>query len=524
MWIGITLAQARTDPESEHPPAKRDDAPVQPGDVLAGKYRVERVLGSGGMGVVVAAEHIELGQRVALKFLLPHARHLGETHSRFLREAKAAVQIESEHVARVLDFGRLESGAPYLVMEYLDGEDLSTRIDGPQPIGDAVDFVLQASAAMAVAHSLGIIHRDLKPGNLFVTRRPDGSPLVKVLDFGISKLSLLDTSVALTHSSTIMGSPRYMSPEQARNAGSVDARTDLWSLGAILYELLTGVPPFQGNSLTEVLTLLVTADPEPIRSYRPDVPPGLEQAVLKALEKPLERRYANIAEFSAALVEFAPRRSWVLHDQVSGVLARAGISAPPPSPETLEPSSRTIVPPALTPELEAQATLRQPRPEAPRSSPQAPPRKRLPTGVLLGAGGLTLAGLAFALGYQTAPLSPPPAPAARLPEPARVAPARANVMKVASVAEVRTEPPAPAHRTSSELPSAAAGAASPSSRSVRARPASSPRTTATSMRRAISGAVEATELAPLLPPRSGTQPVVKKPPRSLDADNPFDGK
>jgi len=312
------------------------------GDVLAGKYRVERVLGSGGMGVVVAAVHVELNQRVALKFLLPHALESGEAASRFLREARAAVKIDSEHVARVLDVGRLENGAPYMVMEYLEGTDLSLHARGSHlAIEEAVDFVLQACAGMAVAHAVGIIHRDLKPANLFVTKRPDGSNLLKVLDFGISKMNVMDAPAILTNSSAIMGSPLYMSPEQGQSARNVDARTDIWSLGVILYELLTGGPPFPGESLGEVLSAVITLTPRAIRSFRPDVPEGLEQAVMRALEKPVDRRFQNIAELSAALVEFAPVRSQVLHDRVSGVMSRAGLSSVPP-PASIPPRASAL--------------------------------------------------------------------------------------------------------------------------------------------------------------------------------------
>lgn len=310
-----------------------NELPVRLGDVLAGKYRVESVLGSGGMGVVVAAVHVELNQRVALKFLLPHALESGEAASRFLREARAAVKIDSEHVARVLDVGRLENGAPYMVMEYLEGTDLSLHPRGAElAIEEAIDFVLQACAAMAVAHAAGIIHRDLKPANLFVTKRPDGSNLLKVLDFGISKMSVLEASAILTNSQAIMGSPLYMSPEQGQSARNVDARTDIWSLGVILYELLTGDAPFPGESLGEVLSAVITLTPKSIRAVRPEVPEALERAVFRALEKPVERRFQNIGELSAALVEFAPARSQLLHDRVSGVMSRAGLSSVPPPP------------------------------------------------------------------------------------------------------------------------------------------------------------------------------------------------
>jgi len=288
-----------------------NEAPVSPGDVLAGKYRVDRVLGSGGMGVVVAATHVELGQKVALKFLLPAALENEEAAARFIREARAAVKIESEHVARVVDVGRLESGAPYMVMEYLHGHDLSDHPKGKDlPIETAVDFVLQACEAMAVAHTNGIIHRDLKPANLFLTTRPDGSPNVKVLDFGISKgLSGASDdmlSQSLTATRTVVGSPYYMSPEQVRDAKRVDERTDIWSLGMILYELIAGEPAFQAETLPGMCAAIAADAPPPLSTRRNDVPPALEALVMRCLEKDPGKRFQTIPELAAALEPFLP--------------------------------------------------------------------------------------------------------------------------------------------------------------------------------------------------------------------------
>jgi eukaryotic-like serine/threonine-protein kinase len=207
-------------------------AGVREGDVLAGKYRVDRVLGAGGMGAVVAAYHMQLETKVALKFLLPAMLANEDAVTRFAREARAAVKITNEHVARVLDVGTLESGAPYIVMEYLDGTDLAgwLRQRGPLPIEEAIDFVLQAGEALAEAHALGIVHRDLKPANLFYIRSADGRPTIKVLDFGISKVTNLSASASnlvRTQTATLMGSPFYMSPEQMEATHAVDARTDI---------------------------------------------------------------------------------------------------------------------------------------------------------------------------------------------------------------------------------------------------------------------------------------------------------
>src|SRR3954470_13666053 len=214
------------------------EAPVQEGEILAGKYRVERVLGVGGMGVVVAATHLQLDERVAIKFLVPDALSSDEAVARFAREARAAVKIKSEHVARVIDVGTLDNGAPYMVMEYLEGGDLSRvlQAQGPLPVEDAVEYVLQACEAIAHAHVLGIVHRDLKPANLFLTKRNDGSQSVKVLDFGISKVlsgnsGASSSDAAMTRTRAVMGSPLYMSPEQMTSTRDVDGRTDIWALG-----------------------------------------------------------------------------------------------------------------------------------------------------------------------------------------------------------------------------------------------------------------------------------------------------
>ncbi len=233
-----------------HPGSEHARIGVAPGEVLAGKYRVDRVLGAGGMGVVVAAHHVHLDERVALKFLLPDALRSPEAVARFVREARAAVKIKSEHVARVTDVGHLENGAPYIVMEYLEGVDLSAwlRQNGPMPIPQAVDFVLQACEAIADAHVLGIVHRDLKPSNLFCIRRTDGQSSIKVLDFGISKILNPGTPRPdMTATSALIGSPLYMSPEQMSLSKGVDVRTDIWSLGIILFELITGRTPFEGG-------------------------------------------------------------------------------------------------------------------------------------------------------------------------------------------------------------------------------------------------------------------------------------
>jgi serine/threonine-protein kinase len=307
-------------------------AGVREGDVLAGKYRVERVLGIGGMGVVVAAHHLQLDEKVALKFLLPEALDNPEAVARFAREARAAVKIKSEHVARVTDVGTLPNGAPYMVMEYLEGRDLAAWIAerGALPVEQAIEFVLQACVAVADAHALGIVHRDLKPANLFCVRRSDGYLSIKVLDFGISKM--IDTGggsapVSVTRTASLMGSPLYMSPEQMRSSKNVDALTDIWALGVILFELIAGRPAFLAGSVTE-LAIKVANEPAPaIRGFRPDVPNGLEIIVARCLEKDRRKRYRDVAELALALAPFAPKRAQASVDRISGIIQAVGLSA-----------------------------------------------------------------------------------------------------------------------------------------------------------------------------------------------------
>ena len=286
--------------------------PFPPGSVVAGKYRVERLLGEGGMGWVVQAIHLQLDQRVALKFM--HASSASESPeavARFLREARAAARIQSEHVARVSDVGTLETGAPYLVMEYLEGQDLDSllRTRPYLPVEEALAYALQACEGLAEAHAAGIVHRDLKPANLFLARKSDDSVRVKLLDFGISKLTPTagrTSDGARTGTQNLMGSPLYMAPEQMRSSKSVDRRADIWSMGVILYEMLSGRSPFSGETLPEICARILADPPPTLLAGTSAIAPELEAVVFRCLEKEPERRFQDVAALARALAAFGP--------------------------------------------------------------------------------------------------------------------------------------------------------------------------------------------------------------------------
>jgi serine/threonine-protein kinase len=268
--------------------------------IVAGKYRLGRVLGRGATSVVMQAMHLQLHQPVAIKFLRPDVLEHPRVIQRFLREAQAAVRLRSEHVARVLDVGALDDGPPYMVLEYLEGADLASFPRSQLTIGSIVDLILQACEALSEAHALGIVHRDIKPANFFVTRYADGALLLKVLDFGISKIRT--TGEPLTAPQIAMGTPAYMSPEQMRSPHDVDHRSDLWSLGVVLYELLQGAPPFLGDTLSS-LVLEIANDPLPKLTVR--LPGDLDAVVYRCLEKDPARRFQDAAELASALAKFA---------------------------------------------------------------------------------------------------------------------------------------------------------------------------------------------------------------------------
>jgi serine/threonine-protein kinase len=352
------------------------EAPVQEGDLLAGKYRVEKVLGFGGMGVVVSAFRGDLEQRVAVKFLSQAAAERPDAAERFRREARAAAKIRSEHVARVLDVGTLDTGLPYMVMEYLEGNDIADELRQQTwlPMLDAVEFILQAIEALAEAHAAGVVHRDLKPSNLFLARRADGSRRVKVLDFGISK-ALSGSSVeelSLTKTAALIGSPLYMAPEQMRSAKDVDTRADIWSLGAMLYEMLTGQPPYTGESIPQLCAALLHDDPIPLRQHRPEIPEGLEYAVLHCLMKDRNQRFPTVFELGRALLPYAHPGSSIHVERAERVLGVKDVTLSG-MPMTDRPfTDRFSNPMVSTPAMSTPAMVTAPRP-AMASTPQPTP-------------------------------------------------------------------------------------------------------------------------------------------------------
>jgi eukaryotic-like serine/threonine-protein kinase len=306
-------------------------APVQEGDILDGKYRIDKVLGIGGMGVVVAATHTGLDRRVAIKFLLPAALEHPEIIERFDREARAAATVKGQHVVQVIDVGRLPDGRAFMVMEYLDGNDLEQTLEakGKLTVTETVGYILEACEALAEAHQAGIVHRDLKPANLFLAQQPDRRAIVKVLDFGISKVK--DDGRALTRTATAMGTPFYMSPEQLMNSKDVDARSDIWALGVIMYELLSGTRPYSGESMPEIVAKILGNKRDILRDLNSEVPAKLEDVIVKCLQTDRENRFASVGQLAHALSGFASASAQASVGRISRVLGDASIAPPSPA-------------------------------------------------------------------------------------------------------------------------------------------------------------------------------------------------
>jgi eukaryotic-like serine/threonine-protein kinase len=328
------------------------DVGLDVGQVLEGKYRVDAILGQGGLGVVVACTHMGLGERRAVKMLRRDVLSDHDAVQRFIREARAAGQLKSEHVAKVFDVNLHDGDLPFMVMEFLEGADIGQLLEERTTLGAtwAVDLTLQAAEALAEAHSHGIVHRDVKPSNLFVTWRPDGSAIVKVLDFGISK-SPIGTDMKLTQTQSVLGTPAYMSPEQMRSAHMVDSRSDIWSLGCVLYEMIEGVRPFEADSFSEMCVKVACDPPRPMVIASP----ALAKVIERCLAKQPDERFASMADLGRDLVPFAsnPPQAQHLVERIGRMLRRSVLGWDgADSTNSLPAVSRAQLAPQLTDKIE----------------------------------------------------------------------------------------------------------------------------------------------------------------------------
>jgi eukaryotic-like serine/threonine-protein kinase len=492
----------------------RSAAMFAAGTVVGGKYRIDHVLGRGGMGVIAAATHVQLHQRVALKFLHPEYATSSDVVERFVREARAAAALRSDHVCRVSDVGALDDGTPYIVMELLEGSDLARLLarSGPLPVQRACGYLLEACVGLAEAHALGIVHRDLKPANLFLAQRPGAAAIVKVLDFGIAKAPGADgTDFSLTATKGVLGSPGYMSPEQLRSTRDVDVRSDVWSLGVILFELVSGRPPFNAESITD-LAIRVWTDPRPPFVGR--MPNGFDEVIDRCLAKRPGDRFPDLASLAHALAPYAGREGAELATMVSRMLGVApghgdalagGLATIPPIGYSAPPMPRAG-PPMPTTLGSSAASL--PRRHEPRAR----------WGLIAGVAVVLIAGVATVAVVQRGghdeltprPASQPTSPPAAAPAPSETPAPPAQTATTAPPAPttppVPTPPPAPVTLSAPTLASEAPTAPATLDAGV-APPASAP-TTATVDRGDVPG--EATAKKPE-PPAKKPDGAKKKP-------------
>ncbi len=423
--------------------------PFSLGSVIAGKYEIIGLIGAGGVGYVVSAMHLELGEMVALKFLREESLAHEQVVERFSREARAAAKIKSEYVARVFDVGSLPNGVPFIVMEYLHGKDLAdvVRERGKLPTKLAVEYVLQACEALASAHAVGIVHRDIKPENMFLSRQGEGVEVIKVLDFGISKVALTGAAALegrkFAKTMMPMGTPAYMSPEQIRSTGDVDARTDIWALGCVLFELLTGHCVFDAPTLMQLGAAILERDPIPLRKIVHDAPPELEAVILRCLEKDVTKRYQNVAELAIALYPFAPRRARISVERSSHLLrstSPTGLpldlgSVPPPEATSSAPAPVVIQPLPPLPVLTSQPIT------ADEVDSLRPRRKNAP--LIVAAAALLVAGAAAYASFGRAPQQAAPALAPQSPAAVRAEPVSAPAQTGAPIAHPTSGTSAP---------------------------------------------------------------------------------
>jgi serine/threonine-protein kinase len=417
--------------------------PFTHGEILVGKYRVERMLGEGGMGWVVVATHLQLEQRVAIKFM--HAEHAAERPdavSRFLREARAAARIQSEYV----------------------GQDLEALLQErrPIPLPMAIDYAMQACEGLAEAHAAGIIHRDLKPANLFLAKRSDGSVRVKLLDFGISKVASASGApdVGMTSTQALMGSPLYMSPEQLRSSKNVDRRADIWSMGVILYEMFGGQSPFEAETLPEVCARIMAEPPPTLGSIKPELPPALDGVVMRCLEKEPQRRFPDVASLAQALAPFGPPEARAIAERI-GRLTRAG--GPSSSESFADVTGPSVIAAAPRPgHAQTNASFSTVGPVVPRRSPALP--------IAIAAVGL-LAGVAIVVGVMAArgrpaevpiaPAVPPPSVAASVVLAPTAIPTESTPTSTPTPTPTSTPTPTPAHGPGRPKPTATAPTSTP---------------------------------------------------------------
>jgi serine/threonine-protein kinase len=445
-----------------------------PGELIDGKYRVERVLGRGGMGVVIAAHHLDMDERVAIKFLEHQDARAAD---RFLREARAAARLRSPHVARVFDVGRRAGAAPYIVMECLVGEDLGERLmrDGPMDAEDVADYVLQACDALAEAHALGIVHRDLKPANMFLARGADGLDIVKVLDFGIAKLP----GTGLTQTQSLLGSPAYMSPEQLESSRDVDARADIWSLGIILYQLLTGELPFRAETALQLALLVREKEPAPLEACGIAIPPAIAAVVKKCLAKEPHARYRDIASFAEALSAVASAEGKTLVPRIRRVVDEArrrsdpeitGVSESAPLTATVDARPNAGVTRPETPEVtqSSVSVVAVSNNETTRSTRRLAPR------LAAGIGGAFV--IALLIGVAATRSKPAAAPAVT----AAATPTASSAPVVTAIATATLSAPTPSASTPSPSPAAcvATEPAPPKPSAPKSKPRPTPTTTA----------------------------------------------
>lgn len=434
------------------PPKLRRDAAlrvvpvIESGAIIDSKYRVESSLAQGGMGVIVVARHLQLGHRVAIKLVRAGALDASSAR-RIVREARALALLKSEHVTRVLDVGELDAGDPFIVMELLEGMDLAQLLarSGRLSVADAATFLVQACDAIAEAHAQGIVHRDLKPSNLFLTRRRDGSPFVKLLDFGISTPPVDTSGESLTTALSGLGTPQYMAPEQFLDAHDADPRTDVWALGVVLYHLLTGQHLFKKESAPALQIAIGAAQAPRLRDKLPDAPEALDDLIVACLQKSREDRLQNVAEFVARLIPYAD-------EDTQKRYAHLASGTPPVEP--------AIVSHAVTSDVQTVADTRAAWATRRTGEPARARRAVLVLGVMLAIGAV-VGGFYYRrpLPSESASSSSIPAaadlsslPAASAEPPARAASSVSSVLTTPSVASATSKPVKPAKRPQRAVP------------------------------------------------------------------------